>query len=139
MSDLRVLVVEDYADAAEAQAELLRVFGYRVEIARDGLSALEVAGSFLPDVVLLDLKLPGKNGYEVARELRARIPSPMVIIAVSGLARDVDRMLAVDAGLDFYLTKPVDVRLLSTLLATASRRRRPPQRLARRLPAAKAS
>jgi two-component system OmpR family response regulator len=129
MSELRVLVVEDYADAAEAQAELLKVLGYQVWIARDGFDAVDIASDFLPDVVLLDLQLPGKNGYEVARELRARVTRRMVIIAVSGLGSDVDRTLAVGAGLDYYLTKPVDVKILKTLLAMVSTRvRRAPQR-----------
>ena len=127
MSELRVLVVEDYADAAEAQAELLKVLGYQVWIAHDGFDALDIANDFLPDVVLLDLKLPGQNGYEVARELRARVTKRMIIIAVSGLGRDVDRALAADAGLDYYFTKPVDVKILKTLLASVSTRvRRPP-------------
>jgi len=132
MSELRVLVVEDDADGAEAQAELLKVLGYQAWIAHDGLDALAIANDFLPDVVLLDLKLPGKSGYEVARELRARVTRRMVIIAVSGLGRDADRALAVDAGLDYYFTKPVDVKILKTLLASASKRvRRPVSRIQR--------
>ena len=113
----RVLLVEDNLDAAEALSELLRMWGHEVQVAHDGLSALMTARESHPDVVLLDIGLPGMDGYEVARELRA-IPglARARLIALTGYGQDADRHRSQLAGVDHHLVKPVDLEQLRTLL-----------------------
>ena len=83
----KILVVDDNADAAEMEAELLRVAGHDVQVAFDGPSALVLVESFVPDVALLDLGLPVMDGYELAAQLRQRLhPHRVRVIAVSGYA-----------------------------------------------------
>jgi CheY-like chemotaxis protein len=114
---LRVLIVEDLEDAAETLAMLLRLAGYEVELARTGRAALELAPVWLPDVVLLDLKLPDLHGYQVAERLRAdpRLAG-VPLVAVTGFARPADFRRSAAAGLTLHLVKPVDPdELLSVL------------------------
>ena len=115
----KVLVVDDNADAADSLAILLRMAGYEVEIAYDGPESLSQAASFKPDVVLLDIGLPGMDGYEVAAELK-KMPElqECVLVAVTGYAREDDRRRARDAGFHFHLTKPINHESLKALLAT---------------------
>lgn len=114
----RVLVVDDNADAAAALAELLSISGHDVRLAADGGSGLEAAREHRPDVVVLDLGLPGPDGYEVARRLRDEPGlEGAVLIALSGWARPEDRRRAVEAGFDHYLVKPVGAARLKELLA----------------------
>lgn len=119
---LRVLVVDDNEDAANMFAKVLGIWGHDVQRAYTGPIALEVAAAYRPDVVLLDIGLPGINGYEVARRLR-QIPhlEGVKIIALTGYGQDSDRQLAKEAGFDEHLTKPVDLveveQLLTTLLS----------------------
>ena len=104
----RVLVVDDNLDAAEMLAEVLRHAGHEVNEAHDGLSALVLASQWRPEVVLLDLGLPGMDGFEVARRLRADPQSgPMKIIALTGYGRDEDRRRTAEVGIDGHLVKPV--------------------------------
>jgi PAS domain S-box-containing protein len=113
----RVLVVDDNADSAEGMAILLQFAGHQVQMAFDGLSALGVARSFLPQVVLLDIGLPKLNGYEVANQLRKEPEfEKAVLIAVTGYGQAEDRQLSKVAGFDHHLTKPVDYELLSSLI-----------------------
>jgi CheY-like chemotaxis protein len=117
---VRVLVVDDNVDAAESLAELLRLSGYAVKTAPDGGAALGVVESFRPEVALLDLGLPGMDGFELARRLRERpVTQGALLVAVTGYGREEDVRLAHDAGFDHHLVKPVDLPALRELLATA--------------------
>jgi PAS domain S-box-containing protein len=113
----RVLVVDDNVDAADTLALLLRAMGSEVRVVYDGASALTEAGSFLPEVVLLDLGMPGLDGFEVCRRLRA-LPGGMdcCIAAVSGWGQEQDRRHSAMAGFDQHFIKPVAAAALATLL-----------------------
>ncbi|HYG63514.1 MAG TPA: ATP-binding protein, partial [Thermoanaerobaculia bacterium] len=114
----RVLIVEDNADSREALRLLLELDGHQVAAAEDGPQALELAASFVPDLVLLDIGLPGMDGYEVARSL-GRHPerSRMRLVALSGYGQESDVGRSRDAGIDLHLVKPVDPGRLRELLA----------------------
>jgi len=107
----RVLLVEDNTDARAMMQTALATAGHRVEEASDGVSALAVATTFKPDVVVLDIGLPGMNGYEVARALRGRYPD-LRLIALTGYGQDADAQAAADAGFDAHCTKPIGVAQL---------------------------
>jgi two-component system CheB/CheR fusion protein len=114
---VRVLVADDCPDTRDSLALLLRLWGFRVAQAEDGLAALSLAASFRPDVALLDLAMPGLDGYEVARRLRSEPGlSGMLLVAVSGHGRREDRDRALAAGFDCHLTKPLEPRQLRLLL-----------------------
>jgi CheY-like chemotaxis protein len=118
----RVFVVEDNLDAALTLRDLLEIWGYEARTVHDGLAALEVAPEFHPDVVLLDIGLPGIDGYEVARRLRDRPDlGGLLIIAVTGYGQESDRQRAREAGFDQHLIKPIDLAILRRLLADAPR------------------
>ncbi|HWE37965.1 MAG TPA: response regulator [Isosphaeraceae bacterium] len=115
---LHVLVVDDNADAARLLARLLEVNGHHAEVAYDGPTALERAQARPPDVVLLDIGLPGMDGYEVARKLRASVGlDRALLVALTGYGQEEDRRRSREAGMDVHLTKPVDPRTLKELLA----------------------
>jgi signal transduction histidine kinase len=115
----RVLLVEDNLDAAEALGELLRVWGHPVALAHDGLSALQAARETRPEIVLLDIGLPGMDGYEVAQRLRGTAELEGVkLIALTGYGQEADRRLSSLAGFDHHLVKPVDLDRLRSLLRT---------------------
>jgi CheY-like chemotaxis protein len=119
----RVFLVEDNLDAALTLSDLLEIWGYEVRAVHDGLAAVEVAPQFDPDVVLLDIGLPGIDGYEVARRLRLRKDlAGLLIIAVTGYGQEGDRRRAREAGFDHHLVKPVDLDALRRLLEEAPRR-----------------
>lgn len=119
----RVLLVEDNADGARSLAELLSLAGHEVHVASDGPSGLEAARHLLPDAVVLDVGLPGFDGYELARRLRAESSlAGVLLIALSGWAGRDDRARSSDAGIDHHLVKPVGVARLGELLATVTRR-----------------
>jgi len=106
----RVLVVDDNADAASTLELLLKSLGHEVRVANEGFEALRVAESFRPEVVLLDIGMPGLDGYEIARRLRAsRLEPQPRIIAVSGWGQSADRERSQAAGFDLHLVKPVDM------------------------------
>jgi len=113
----RVLVVEDNADAREAMTMLLEEQGHEVRAASDGLRALAEVQQFIPEVVLLDIGLPGLDGYAVARQLRA-LPqtSNALLVAVTGYGQAEDRVLSREAGFDHHLLKPVEPLRLIELL-----------------------
>jgi PAS domain S-box-containing protein len=114
----RVLVVDDNRDAADSLAALLEMSGHQVEVAYDGIAALAVARWFEPQLVLLDIGLPGIDGYEVASRLRHEIHGkPMEIIAMTGYGQEEDKRRAIEAGFDEHLIKPVDPRMLEELIA----------------------
>lgn len=114
----RVLVVDDNLDSADTLAVLVGLLGAEVHVARDGPAALAETESFHPDAVLLDIGMPGMNGYEVARRIRA-MPGcdTMKLIALTGWGEEEDRRLARDSGFDHHLVKPVDVDVLNSLLS----------------------
>jgi two-component system, OmpR family, response regulator MprA len=121
--DPRVLVVEDDEDIAQALQRSLRLEGYEVRVATDGEAALESAGAFQPDLVILDLGLPRLDGMEVARRLRARDDVPILVLT----ARDAleSRVEGLDAGADDYLVKPFERQELLARLRALLRRRPP--------------
>jgi two-component system CheB/CheR fusion protein len=111
--NLRVLIVEDHPDVARMFAVLLREHGCQVQQSHSGLSAITMAPLFLPEVLLLDLNLPGLDGFEVARHLRDEMgPLRPYIIAITAFTQDRFREKANDAGVDLFLTKPVSSREL---------------------------
>jgi PAS domain S-box-containing protein len=115
----RVLLVDDNRDSADSLAMLLRLLGHDVRTAYEGRQALAVAGAYQPDLVLLDIGLPGLNGYEVARQLRATSGTRRpVLVALTGYGSDEDRRQAQAAGFDHHLIKPVDIDALQGLLAS---------------------
>jgi PAS domain S-box-containing protein len=118
----RVLVVEDNPDGADTLAKLLRVNGHEVRTAVDGPSALKTVGAFQPDVVLLDIGLPGMSGYDVATQLR-QLPgmASALLIALTGYGQQRDRDRSREAGFDQHLTKPVDHQALLRLLRSPAR------------------
>jgi CheY-like chemotaxis protein len=104
----RVLVADDNVDAAESLQLWLQMAGHEVHAAHDGLEALRAAESLRPEVVLLDLGMPGLNGYDVARRIRqAPWGRGMVLIALTGWGQEEDRQQTSAAGFDHHLTKPV--------------------------------
>lgn len=111
----RILVIDDNRDAADTLAHLLRKSGNEVRSTYEGHTALEEIDRFRPDVVLLDIGLPGMSGYEVARRIRLSGPA-MLLIAVTGYGQEEDRRLAAAAGFDHHLVKPIDLALLSQIL-----------------------
>ncbi|HEX4998421.1 MAG TPA: PAS domain S-box protein [Terriglobia bacterium] len=115
----RVLVVDDNQDLAEGLAVALSAAGYDVRRAFDGPSAIEVAGTFRPDVVLLDIGLPVLDGYEVARRLRGmKELEGITLVALSGYGEDEDRQQAKEAGFDAHLVKPADLAQIEEILAS---------------------
>jgi len=119
LRDRRILVVDDDLDAAESLALLLSRIGADVHIAHDGASALAAAEWFDPRAILLDLTMPGMDGYQVAQHLRNRPgPSPM-LVALTGWSGQEDRARSQEAGFDHHLVKPVDLGQLESVLATA--------------------
>jgi CheY-like chemotaxis protein/two-component sensor histidine kinase len=110
---LTVMVIDDNADAAATLRALVEINGHRCVVAHEGEAGLALAREALPDVVLLDIGLPGMNGYEVARRLRS-IPAldGVMVVAVTGYATEDDRQRALDAGFDVHLSKPVSYEQL---------------------------
>jgi signal transduction histidine kinase/response regulator RpfG family c-di-GMP phosphodiesterase len=113
---LRAVVVDDNVDAAESLADLLRLFGHEVHVKHDGPTGLEAARNLRPDLVLLDLGLPGMDGFEVARQLSADPDFEAVMVAVSGYGREEDRRASREAGMTHHFVKPIDFRSLRSLL-----------------------
>ncbi|HYJ39852.1 MAG TPA: ATP-binding protein [Steroidobacteraceae bacterium] len=113
----RVLVVDDNRDAAESLGMLLEMEHCKVSVAFDGLHALEALDTFKPDVALLDIGMPGMDGYELARRIRATPRGRnLVLVALTGWSQADDKQRASDAGFDEHLTKPVDPEVLSRVL-----------------------
>jgi PAS domain S-box-containing protein len=125
---VRALLVDDNADAGDSLSLLLQLGGHTTRIARDGPEALKVVTEFKPDIVLLDIGLPGMTGYDVARAIR-RMPelgSPL-LVAVTGWGAPEDRLRSKEAGFDEHLTKPVDISMIEVILtALAARQLRRP-------------
>jgi two-component system, sensor histidine kinase len=120
-TEKRVLVVDDNDDAAEMLSLMLEQDGYKTTIVHDGSAALDAAHTLTPDIVILDIGLPGINGYEVAEQIRADTSLPeMALIALTGWGSPEDRRKALAAGFDVHLTKPVTAEDLHDALGRAS-------------------
>ena len=113
----RILVVDDNIDAATTLDLLLRSLGHETRVAHDGMTALEIAREFRPQVILLDIGMPGLDGYEVARRLRAMNHGQTFrIVAITGWGQENDRKRSKEAGFDLHLVKPVDPSVLLSVL-----------------------
>src|SRR5436305_7249498 len=112
-----VLVVEDEIDTRESLAVLLQTCGHTVRVAPDAKSALDLAAEVQPDAVLIDIGLPGMDGYELAQELRRRVwVRRPLLIAATGFGTNEDRRRSFQAGIDLHYVKPLDPCALDTLL-----------------------
>jgi PAS domain S-box-containing protein len=116
---LPILVADDNKDAADSLSRLLQLSGHRVRVAYDGASALELAENFPPRIAVLDIGMPGINGYDVARDFRARYGGAVMLIALTGWGQEADRKRSREAGFDHHLTKPVEPAALEELIAQA--------------------
>jgi CheY-like chemotaxis protein len=117
-----VLVVDDNADAADSLVALLQVLGHATHVAHDGPRGLHATEEFVPDLVFLDIGLPGMSGYEVARAIRRQKGlRQVVLIALTGWGAQSDQQQSHDAGFDQHLTKPVSLEALEQALAAAAR------------------
>jgi CheY-like chemotaxis protein/two-component sensor histidine kinase len=116
----RILIIDDNVDAANALAALLRQDKHAVTVAHSGPVGVETARSFAPDVALIDLGMPGMNGFEVAERLRVQ-HKDLLLIAVSGYSGEENRRRAKDAQFDEYFIKPFDAQALEALLARRAR------------------
>jgi len=115
-------VVDDLAASAETLMTLLEMEGFEVRIASEGVQALAIAQAFQPDVVLLDIGLPGMNGFEVANRLRSDPASrDALLIALTGYGEAESRQRSAQAGFDFHMVKPADVNLLLAMIADPQR------------------
>ncbi|MBL8798514.1 MAG: PAS domain S-box protein [Planctomycetia bacterium] len=123
----RILVVDDNRDAAASLAMFLQLIGHDVQIAHDGPEALEMAGAFAPEVVLLDIGMPRMNGYDAARHIRAQPwGQSMFLVALTGWGQESDKQQAREAGFDLHLTKPVEPEALEKVLAELTHASRAP-------------
>jgi CheY-like chemotaxis protein len=117
-ADRRVLIVEDNVDAAESMVMLLELLGLRVRAVGDGVAALEAARANPPDVMLIDIGLPGMDGYELAQHLRREEKlRDITLVALTGYGQEEDRQRALAAGFDYHLVKPVDFDKVERLVA----------------------
>ena len=117
---IAILVVDDNRDAADSLAEVLRIMGGQVDVVHDGRAALEHACGNVPRLVLLDIGLPGIDGYETAREWRRRFGGSAMLVALTGYGSPQDKRKAQDAGFDLHLTKPISMPELQQLIARFS-------------------
>jgi CheY-like chemotaxis protein len=116
----RILVVDDNRDAAETCGVMLELSGHRVQTAHTGEQALELAESFRPHAVLLDIGLPDVSGYELAQQIRrASWGRDILLVALTGWGQEEDRRRAFRAGFDHHLTKPVAPETLESLLESS--------------------
>ena len=123
---LRILVVDDNRDAADTLAVLLQVMGHEVRQVHDGASAVTEAASFDPQLVLLDIGMPGLNGYDACRQMRQQAGgSARTLVAVTGWGQPQDVQKAKDAGFDHHLVKPVEMQALVRLIAARVTESRP--------------
>jgi CheY-like chemotaxis protein len=114
-----VLLIEDHRDTADTLAALLCIEGYEVAIARTGPDGVEAAGRLRPDVILCDIGLPGFDGFEVARRVRQGPAGGVLLVAITAYGLAVDRLHALDAGFNVFITKPADPEAILKLLSDA--------------------
>jgi len=117
----RIVLVEDGDDLREIFREVLEERGHHVKEARDGIEGLALIIAENPDVALVDIGLPGMDGYEVARRVRAALGPSVYLVALSGYGEKSDRLQALSAGFDTHMTKPVDIELVERMLQTCPR------------------
>ena len=117
----RVLIIEDQPDARRALQRLLQLWGHHVDVAEDGIRGVETAATCAPDVAFVDVGLPGLDGYEVARRIRATLGDRVKLIALTGYGQPEDRERALSAGFDLHLVKPVDRDQLARSVADHAR------------------
>jgi CheY-like chemotaxis protein len=135
----RVLVVDDNPDSAQSVGTLLECLGAEVEIALDGPSALRALERRPPRIVLLDLDMPGMDGFEVARRIRARDEwRELLVVALTGWGQRGDRRRTLQHGFDYHLLKPAELDALTALLAAAPRPFADPERVERADPSTSA-
>ena len=123
----RVVVIDDNADAATAMAMLVGALGGDARVANDGERGLAEVVAFRPDLVLLDIGLPGIDGYETCRRIRALLGTSCLVVAVSGWGQEQDKQAAARAGFDRHITKPADPDVLARILAETPAAPREPQ------------
>src|SRR4249920_3758631 len=110
---MRVLVVDDSRDTVESTAMLLKLDGHEVAMAGDGVQAISQAAAFRPDLVLLDIGMPTRDGYAAAQRLQSlSLPPKPYVVAVTGYGTQNDRRLCGEAGFDLHLRKPVELDTL---------------------------
>jgi CheY-like chemotaxis protein len=120
---LQILVVDDHRDTADSLAVLLQLYGHEAHVAYDGPSAVQWAQVRPPDAVILDLALPGMDGYETARRLRQlSVGCNPLLIAVTGHGRDADRLRSQAEGFDRHFIKPADPEFLDQVLRAFAHR-----------------
>lgn len=128
VSDLRVLVIDDNRDGANVMAMLVESFGGTARTAYDGESGLAKLREFRPSVVLLDIGMPGMDGYEVCRRIRAQLGGAVGVVALTGWGHEKDKQAAVEAGFDAHLTKPADPARLAEVVGALGGRFRQKQK-----------
>ena len=122
----RVLVVDDNADAAETIAMLLEISGHETKVAGSGPEALDIARTWQPEVVFLDIGLPGMDGYEVARRMRDQASTVgAMLVALTGWGSDDMKAESKEAGFDLHLVKPVGPEVVANAVARATKPRVP--------------
>jgi CheY-like chemotaxis protein len=112
----RILIVEDSVDNRETLTELLEAIGHDVAVAADGESGIERALAYHPEVVLIDIGLPGLDGFEVARRIRAAVGAEIFLVALTGYGQPEDRARALAAGFDVHITKPISLDTLENVI-----------------------
>jgi CheY-like chemotaxis protein len=112
----RILVVDDSVDSAETLGELLKIWGHEVHLAHDGPGAVAAAREYKPEVILLDIGLPGMDGFAVASALRKEGTGGRLLVALTGYGEQQDKDRAQKAGFDHHLVKPIDPDTLQKLL-----------------------
>jgi CheY-like chemotaxis protein len=118
----KILVADDDQDSAESLAMLFQLMGHDVRSAQSGLAAIDVAAEFRPELIVLDIGMPGLDGYEVCRRIRQHPwGQAIVIAALTGWTRDEDRDRSEQAGFNHFLVKPVDPKALEDLIAGLGR------------------
>lgn len=123
---LRILVADDNDDAANSLATLLGLRGHAVRVAGDGASAVQLADTFRPHIALLDISMPGMDGYATAGTIRARPwGNELLLVALTGWANQADRARALKSGFDIHVAKPVDFEALDRIIGQFDRGRAP--------------
>jgi CheY-like chemotaxis protein len=112
----RVLIVEDNPDSRQTLQLLLELWGHQVRVAEDGLAGIQTALSWRPDVAIVDIGLPIRDGFEVAQEVRKK-QKDILLIALTGFGQPENRRKALAAGFNVYMTKPANLEELTQLLA----------------------
>ena len=117
MRTFKILVADDNFDAANSLADLLRLRGHDVILANDGKTALAKACEAMPDIIFLDIGMPGFTGLEVARAVRGNPAyKQMILVALTGWGAELDRQRTREAGCNYHLTKPIDLEAVDKLL-----------------------